>query len=61
MLNDTLNVCTLIGGDFTIQTVVDPSFAVVSENLKKAIMTGWKIGMLEGGTRKLLLATGTPP
>jgi len=50
-LNDIFNICTLIGGNFAIQTVVDPTFPMVSENLTKSIMPSGKIGMLEGGTR----------
>ena len=53
-LDDIFDIRTLIGGNFAIQTVVTPGLPVVSENLAKAIMTGGKIGMLEGGTQKLI-------
>ena len=55
-LNDIFDISLLIGRNFAIQTVVTPRLPVVSENLNKAIMTGGKIGMLKGGTQKLLRA-----
>ena len=55
-LDDISDICPLVGGNFAIQPVVDPTFPMVSENMTKAIMTGGKIGMLEGGTRKLIRA-----
>jgi hypothetical protein len=53
-LNDIFDIGPLVGGNFAIQTVVTPEFPMIPENLTKLIMIGGKIGMLEGGTRKLL-------